>query len=346
MRGLFAFAVLLAATAWAIDEDCASCHAKQSRAWSATPMARALQPAAQSPILKANPKLEFVSGPYKYALVRDGDGSVYTVSDGRDTFQAPILWSFGPGAAGQTYVFERDGIMYESRLSFYIATGGLDLTMGAPGGIPKSLDDAAGRKMTLKDMQDCFGCHSQPGSIKTRATLDSAAFHPGVRCAGCHRDSDRHSEALIRKSAKPFLPAKLAKLTSEESSELCGKCHRTWSDIQLSGPRGRANVRFQPYRLANSPCYDTEDRRIGCVACHDPHEGLNRAAAVTSYDLACLACHVKTAQPVAGKRVRVCTQAAAGCVACHMPKYEIPGSHHRFTDHHIRIVRSNETYPN
>jgi hypothetical protein len=29
-----------------------------------------------------------------------------------------------------------------------------------------------------------------------------------------------------------------------------------------------------------------------------------------------------------------------------MPKYEIPGSHHLFSDHQIRIVRPNETYPN
>jgi hypothetical protein len=28
-----------------------------------------------------------------------------------------------------------------------------------------------------------------------------------------------------------------------------------------------------------------------------------------------------------------------------MPKYEIPGSHMVFSDHRIRVVRPNETYP-
>jgi hypothetical protein len=28
-----------------------------------------------------------------------------------------------------------------------------------------------------------------------------------------------------------------------------------------------------------------------------------------------------------------------------MPKLEIPGSHFRFTDHEIRIVKANEKYP-
>ena len=35
------------------------------------------------------------------------------------------------GQAGQTYVFERNGTYYESRVSFYNALRGLDLTMGA-----------------------------------------------------------------------------------------------------------------------------------------------------------------------------------------------------------------------
>ena len=37
---------------------------------------------------------------------------------------------------------------------------------------------------------------------------------------------------------------------------------------------------------------------------------------------------------------------AAAPAFAEMPKFEIPGSHHRFTDHQIRIVRPNEKYPN
>jgi hypothetical protein len=28
-----------------------------------------------------------------------------------------------------------------------------------------------------------------------------------------------------------------------------------------------------------------------------------------------------------------------------MPKLELPGAHHKFSDHRIRIVRPNEKYP-
>jgi hypothetical protein len=137
------------------------------------------------------------------------------------------------------------------------------------------------------------------------------------------------------------LPPKLAKLTAEETSELCGRCHRTWEQITINGPRGVGNVRFQPYRLTNSKCYDSEDRRIGCVACHDPHTQLDKRA--ESYDANCKSCHSAGSNSLAAKRI--CKVGTTKCTDCHMPKYEIPGSHMVFSDHRIRVVRPNATYP-
>ena len=34
------------------------------------------------------------------------------------------------------------------------------------------------------------------------------------------------------------------------------------------------------------------------------------------------------------------------CVTCHMPKYEPPGFHAKFTDHWIRVVGPGVSYPN
>ncbi len=44
-------------------------------------------------------------------------------------------------------------------------------------------------------------------------------------------------------------------------------------------------------------------------------------------------------------KVKIATEWLAGCAGCHMPKYEIPGSHHEFTDHFIRIAKPGEPYP-
>jgi hypothetical protein len=128
----------------------------------------------------------------------------------------------------------------------------------------------------------------------------------------------------------------------------------------LAGLRGIGNVRFQPYRLANSKCYDTEDPRIACTACHDPH--VPRKTAARDYDAACLACHGTNLRPqeapaatsvvpagppsTSQRRAPACPQAKAECSSCHMPRYEIPGSHFESTDHMIRVVRPGAPYPN
>ena len=110
----------------------------------------------------------------------------------------------------------------------------------------------------------------------------------------------------------------------------------------MNGPRGVVNVRFQPYRLANSKCYDATDSRIRCSACHDPHGPLETN--IASYDAKCAACHPIGAA-TAG-HTKTCSVAKENCITCHMPKLELPGAHARFTDHQIRIVRASEPYPN
>ena len=107
--------------------------------------------------------------------------------------------------------------------------------------------------------------------------------------------------------------------------------------------RGVENVRFQPYRLAESRCYDPEDRRISCTGCHNPHEELRTGA--TAYDANCLACHQpKGEKLLSGKRAPACPKSQQKCVSCHLPKFEMPGSHFKFTDHLIRVVKPGEAY--
>ncbi|MEJ7711167.1 MAG: hypothetical protein WKF84_15200 [Pyrinomonadaceae bacterium] len=41
------------------------------------------------------------------------------MTDGKDSISLPILYAFGQGKVGQTYVLEYEGKYYESRVSFY-----------------------------------------------------------------------------------------------------------------------------------------------------------------------------------------------------------------------------------
>lgn len=313
--------------------SCATCHKKEALSQPGTSMGHALELVEDCGILREHPRLAFQYGRYSYSITRQGSRSIYSVTDGTESMSVQIGWAVGLGAAGQTYVFERGGIFYESRVSFYKAIDGLDLTFGALGTIPKDVTQAAGREMSREDVTACFACHST-GSVR------GAAFHAedlkaGVRCENCHAQAARHMQAVEAGDVKNAAIAHLAGMTSEETNEFCGRCHRSWADIAAHGPHNIANVRFQPYRLTNSKCYDAEDQRISCTACHNPHEEF--AVGPANYDAKCQACH-------SGSR-KICRVAKRDCTNCHMPKIELPGAHRQFTDHQIRIVRAGERYP-
>ncbi len=251
----------------------------------------------------------------------------------------PLGWAFGLGSAGQTYLFEKDGSFYESRVSYYKETNALDLTMGAANAKPANLTEAAGRDMGDREPSLCFNCHATNSVAGFRLTLDRMT--PGVQCERCHGPTAQHLAGLKQGDASHFAMKKLGAMSTEEISNFCGQCHRTWEQISMNGPKGIVNVRFQPYRLTKSKCYDTGDKRISCVACHDPHKPLDHT--LVNYDAKCQACH--QAATHTGTAAKLCKVGTKDCASCHMPKIELPGAHHRFTDHMIRIVRAGGVYP-
>lgn len=301
-------------------------------------MAHALETIEECAILREHPELTFQNGSYQYAIKRDGSRSLYSVTKGSETLQVPLGWAFGLGLAGQTYVYQYEGEYYESRVSFFKEVGGLDLTLGTIE-TPKSMVEALGRRMPAGEAVQCFACHST--NTVAAGKLDADHLLAGVQCERCHGSSEQHLQAFKTGSTQQVAMKKLGNMTAEQTSEFCGQCHRTWEQIAAQGPSGIGNVRFQPYRLTNSKCFDAEDPRISCVACHDPHQTLvfgNSAG----YDAKCKACHTG----LAGAKAKTCRTGQRDCAGCHMPRLLLPGSHHEFRDHQIRVVRANEPYPN
>ncbi|MEJ7618015.1 MAG: multiheme c-type cytochrome [Pyrinomonadaceae bacterium] len=338
---------------YASDTACTECHT-EAATQPATPMAKALETPAESRILRQHPQLIFKIGPYTYSITRRGDQSIYTVTDGTDSLSVPILYAFGQGKVGQTYVLEHKGKHYESRVSFYGRINQLDFTLGASRETPLSLETALGRVLDSASLNDCFSCHSTASVSGGQLQLDKMT--PGVTCQGCHGPGEKHiaamktrSQAWTRAEASPQ-PAdnhilNPGRFDTEGVTQFCGACHRSWIQVQMMGIQGAENVRFQPYRIFNSKCYDHTDKRISCTACHDPHTELVKETSY--YDAKCQACHQTTQKlPVSAKKVRICPVGKQNCASCHMPKVELPGAHFKFTDHQIRIARPGEAYPN
>jgi hypothetical protein len=331
-------------------QACAQCHQSKSAGQSATAMGQTLFAPADSQVLRSHPRLNFRNGPYLYEIKYEDGRGVYSVSDGKTVIAEPILWCFGKGVLGQTYVVRRRGQFYETRVSFYSGIKGLDFTPGAPRDMPKSLDDAVGQFMNERDATTCFSCHSTVAPGLSRFQFDHIS--PGLSCEACHGPGEKHVAIMKAVSAQGEPPKEKAIFNpgrmnpDEMSQQFCGACHRSWETVMQMPERGWPhNIRFQPYRLANSKCYQNpDDPRLSCTACHDPHEEMKHTA--SSYDAKCMACHQTGEKSAAtGKALPTCPVGKKDCASCHMPKIELTWLHFKLTDHHIRIDRPNDPVP-
>lgn len=324
---------------------CAECHAQEARAQLATPMAHALEPASDCGMLEAGRRFTYNDGPYVHRLAREGGRPTYTVSDGRRSISEPVLYCFGRGEVGQTYVFLHGGKLYESRVSYYRGIDGLDITVAHPRPAPSSLEDALGRPVGRDEARGCFGCHSPEATVGDQLKLEG--FNAGVTCESCHGPGERHVAAARRRDMRDpqiFNPGELNPL--DLSQEFCGSCHVGFEQAMLLPEQGGLNnIRFQAYRLFNSPGHRGVDRRVSCLACHDPHRDVERGAA--AYDSKCLACHLDSSKEAVTKEraARACPVARTECTKCHMPKVTLSGMHTAFTDHWIRKASPGDAVP-
>jgi hypothetical protein len=325
---------------------CAGCHAAKGATQKDTPMARASTQATNSNALRAHNRLTFDLPPYTYQIARTAAGPVYSVIDGTHSISEPLIWAFGLGESGETYVFKRNGTFYESRLSYFSALEGLDFTPGASRTASANVEDALGRRMLdPSELRHCFGCHGTAATTSGRFDPDHEI--PGVTCEACHGPGRNHVTSMtagkIQDGTRSILnPARLGPV---DSVDFCGACHRTTMDVGLSNKHGILNLRFQPYRLEASRCWGKGDTRITCLACHDPHQP--RVRNLEWYDQRCLRCHQLKATALETKADHLgsaCPVSTNNCVTCHMPKYEMPGIHFKFTDHYIRVVRKGDSY--
>jgi hypothetical protein len=332
-----------AVNGYAGQTKCLSCHVGMGAQQSTGMGMAALNPRASNPLDYST--MRYSDGAYIVTMAKGPAGLQMTASDGKETLSIPVRWIFGQGYSGQTFILEQDGKFFESRVSYYKTLSNLDLTIGHPRGTPVSLRAALGRPLPADEVKKCFSCHTSEDIFDDK--LDTNQAHPGVTCENCHGAGGQHASKMAvltagsdGKDATIFAPELLA---PADMNDFCGSCHRTTRDVLNSGIRDIRNIRFQPYRLENSRCYDPSDERTTCIACHDPHRDLKSSPA--DYDAKCLACHLRRGDKPEHGKAAACPRAITNCVKCHMPKLDLPGAHFAFTDHYIRIVLPNAPYP-
>jgi Cytochrome c554 and c-prime len=329
---------------------CAPCHGAIVASQKATPMGGTALRADDAGILHSHPQMTFDVDKYHYQIKTDGTHSVYTVTDGDRTLTANLLWAFGTGRVGQSYLFKQDdGNFYEARVTYFDTLKDLHFTPGRALTSAKNLEEAMYRPVGSTEIGQCFACHATAPNIDNR--LDEKNLVPGITCEACHGPGAKHVAAMQAAKLAGTTPAGVAtifnpaQLNPMDSVDFCGACHSTWWDVKLANGSGVSDVKSQPYRLEGSKCWGKGDARLTCVACHNPHQQVQ--AEPSSYDRNCLSCHVASAttKKTADHPGAACPVSTQNCVSCHMPKVFVPEMHYNFTDHRIRIARPNEPYP-
>lgn len=330
---------------------CAKCHIKKAATQETTPMAGTLIRAMDADVLHSKAEMTFRNGKYLYKISSDTGKPEFTVTDGQRTLSAPLLWAFGTGKVGQSYLYQKSGDYFESRVTYFSTLQNIHFTPTRALLAPHDLEEAMARPVGMPEVKRCFSCHSAGSSIGDQ--FDPTKLMAGVTCEACHGPGRKHVAAMqasqlqggIGDEEGKRLIFDPAKLSPGDSVDFCGSCHITWWDVKLTHLVGIYNVRSQPYRLMSSKCWGNGDPRITCVACHDPHEPLSENAG--SYDQKCLACHAATAdaKPTKEHPGAACPVGKKDCSSCHMPKIDLPDMHHSFADHRIRIVRTGEPVP-
>lgn len=324
--------------------SCTKCHSEIATSQKDTHMAQTAESASTSSLLEANKDVRLTIGQYVYQILRKGADEVYSVNDGTNSVSDPLRWSFGTGNNGQSYLFEQGGNWYEARLSYYRAYDKFEITPNHPSAPAETLEKAIGRRISEDEAPKCFGCHTTASTTSGR--FDPAHAEGGITCEVCHGPGAAH--VAVTKSGMGEAGAGLvmnpAHLSPADSVDFCGACHRTWWDVNLAGLTGIGTLRFPAYRLEKSRCWGKGDARVTCIACHDPHKGLVKDSA--AYDGRCLSCHVNAAgaKPTADHPGTACPVSTKDCASCHMPKYEVPDMHTKFTDHMIRVVKKDEVF--
>ena len=313
-------------------------------------MARTSHRADDAGVLHSHPDLDFDFGKYRYAIKTSPKGSIYSVTDGSRTLSAELLWAFGTGDVGQSYLFKKqDGNFYEARATYFGTLNNLHFTPARALSSPRDLEEAMSRPVPASEIGRCFACHTTASTIGDK--LDETNLMLGVTCEACHGAGAKHVAAgeAAKLAGMPDAARgtifSAAQLDPIDSIDFCGACHGTWWDVKLSAAKGVSTVKSQPYRLESSKCWGKGDARLTCIACHNPHQQLSREP--SSYDPVCLNCHVNSAteKPTAGHPGAACPASTKNCVSCHMPKVNVPEMHYNFADHRIRIARAGEAYP-
>lgn len=316
-------------------ESCRPCHAAIVDTWAATAHARTSALADSQTIkgdfAEGHNVLQTGAPNISFRMERREDGFYQTALDNAamrtrtERFDLVI----GSGKIGQTYLYWRDGLLFELPVSWL---SGARRWINSPGYVDGIVD------FERVVVPRCLECHATRFTIDTSLGATRARYGTdymlGVSCSTCHGNGREHvawhtanpGDTLAREIINP------GRLSRERQLDNCGLCHG--GSRNPKRPAGTYRVGeplddwFHPAADRDDPRPDVHGNQVElmrrtacfraspemtCASCHDPHVMERDPAALAER---CLACHEAAAHPDAaglGSRLQ------AECIDCHMP---------------------------
>jgi hypothetical protein len=347
------------------DAVCAECHRDIAESYRKHPMGRSLVPLAAAlsgPEAPATPG-SFNAAGFRYQVERQGGRLVHREqaldSQGQvlTTQEAPMDFAFGSGRRGRSYLFDRNGYLFESPITWYALRQSWDLSPGY---------QRANLHFSRPVIATCLFCHcNQVEPVEHSANHYREPLFRGhaIGCERCHGPGELHARRRAGGEAVTSIDETIVNPRHLEHAlreAVCQQCHLQGEERVV--PRGRQPFDYRPglpldrflvdfvrpversgeqkfvgtvEQMHASRCYreSTGPTKLGCISCHDPHilPAEDRKAAY--YRERCQACH----------RDRGCSlhverrlkENADNCIACHMPRIASDISHTAISDHHI-----------
>ena len=273
----------------------------------------------------------------------------------------PMKYVIGSGHLGQTFVFEADGFLVQSPVTWYSLPAEWDMSPG--------YDQPRHQAFERPIDGGCLGCHAGHFEMVDDG-FHKVRFHENsIGCERCHGPGSMHVEKQTSGETDGSDPtiAHPAKLSRELQEAICSRCHI--ENSAMGKVRGRNVDNFRPgmrltdfrvhhkmdsaesktvvghvEQLRRSRCY-IEDETLTCTTCHDPHQReIDAAQRGKLFRQKCLNCHEQEAcaKPHAE---RLTESPSDNCAQCHMPGTETDIPHVPATNHRIGIFRKDGAKP-
>jgi hypothetical protein len=233
----------------------------------------------------------------------------------------------GSGRVGQSYVYWKDGYIFELPVSYLT---GVDGWINSPGYHDGTVD--FGRVITAR----CLECHSTYFTpVADRSTLRYAGdYMLGISCAKCHGGGREH---VAYQSSRPAATAgkfilNPARFSRDRKLDNCALCHSGGRQPTAPSFTYRPGEKLDEYLapaanqtdsmpdvhgnqvglLRRSKCFRSS-KDMSCSTCHDVHRPQRD---LTELAQKCLGCHQAGKHPRAQE---IGARMITDCIDCHMP---------------------------